>query len=87
MSRSKIHFILTGENDESDIRSLPHNTFHRASVESFVMTTTKPLGTLNFLRIWHDNSGIGDFASWFLSTIIVKDMQVLHISKKFFFNI
>ena len=51
-------------------------TFHRASVEGFVMTTSKPLGELSFLRIWHDNTGIGDYASWFLTTVIVKDMQV-----------
>ena len=51
-------------------------TFHRASVEGFVMTTTKPLGELSYLRIWHDNAGIGDYASWFLTTVIVKDMQV-----------
>ena len=42
----------------------------------------RPLGKLNFIRIWHDNSGIGDYASWFLGAIIVKDMQK---GKKFSF--
>ena len=32
-------------------------TFHRSSVEGFVMTTSKPLGELSYLRIWHDNTG------------------------------
>jgi polycystin 1L2 len=33
------------------------------------------LGNLNYLKIWHDNSGKGDKASWFLKYIIVRDMQ------------
>ena len=75
-SRSRIQFILSSNDDESDVRTLPQMTFHRSSVEGFVMTTTKPLGELSYLRIWHDNSGIGDYASWFLTTVIIKDMQV-----------
>ncbi len=27
------------------------------------------------MRIWHDNSGSGDYASWFLKYIIVHDLQ------------
>ena len=27
------------------------------------------------MKIWHDNSGKGDFASWFLKFIIVHDLQ------------
>ena len=33
------------------------------------------LGNLNYLRIWHDNTGIGDYASWFLGVVIVRDVQ------------
>jgi hypothetical protein len=29
----------------------------------------RPLGELTFLRIWHDNSGPGDYASWFLGAV------------------
>ena len=74
--RSSIQFILSSDDDDSDVRTLPPMTFHRSSVEGFVMTTTKPLGELTYLRIWHDNTGIGDYASWFLTTVIIKDMQV-----------
>ena len=35
----------------------------------------RPLGKLNFIRIWHDNSGVGDYASWFPGAIVVKDLQ------------
>jgi polycystin 1L2 len=40
------------------------------------------MGNLNYLKIWHDNSGKGDKASWFLKYIIVRDMQT---KEKFYF--
>ena len=33
------------------------------------------MGDLNYIKIWHDNSGEGDMASWYLSHIIVHDLQ------------
>jgi polycystin 1L2 len=33
------------------------------------------LGELNFLRIWHDNSGKGGMASWYLKHIVIHDLQ------------
>ena len=35
----------------------------------------RSLGQLSYLRIWHDNTGIGDYASWFLGVVIVRDIQ------------
>ena len=43
------------------------------------MPNFRPLGDLSFLRIWHDNSGKGNNASWFLKYIIVHDMQTRQI--------
>ena len=40
------------------------------------------LGNLTYLKIWHDNSGKGDMASWFLKHIIVHDLQT---NEKFYF--
>jgi hypothetical protein len=40
------------------------------------------LGNLTYLKIWHDNSGKGDKASWFLNHIIVHDLQT---KEKFYF--
>ncbi len=37
---------------------------------------------MNLVRIWHDNSGKGSNASWFLKYIIVKDMTT---QSKFYF--
>ncbi len=34
------------------------------------------------MKIWHDNSGIGEKASWFLKFIIVRDLQT---REKFYF--
>ena len=39
--KSKIQFILTGEEDETDIRTFPNMTFNRAGIDSFVMATNK----------------------------------------------
>lgn len=75
---SKIQFILSGDDEESDIRTLEdpfRKTFQRGDTNSFVMAVNKRLGRLNYVRIWHDNSGEGKFRSWFLSFIVVKDIQ------------
>jgi hypothetical protein len=37
---------------------------------------------MQYMRIWHDNSGLGDDASWFLKYIIVHDLQT---RQKFYF--
>ena len=39
--RSKIQFILNGDNDESDIRTLPRISYERGAINSFLMTTVK----------------------------------------------
>jgi hypothetical protein len=37
----------------------------------------RSLGLLNYIRIWHDNTGQGSSASWFLKYIIVRDLQTM----------
>ncbi len=37
----------------------------------------RSLGRLNYMRVWHDNSGHGNRASWFLKYIIVRDLQTM----------
>lgn len=44
--------------------------------------SSRPLGDLQFLRIWHDNSGLGPNGSWYLSFIVFRDVQT---GKKFEF--
>lgn len=36
---------------------------------------SRPMGDLQFLRIWHDNSGLGPNGSWYLSFIVFRDVQ------------
>ena len=37
--------------------------------------TCRPLGALNYMRIWHDMSGHGKFGGWYLKHILVNDLQ------------
>ena len=46
------------------------------------MCSSRSLGLLNYMRIWHDNSGEGQSASWYLKYIIVRDLQTMN---KFYF--
>jgi hypothetical protein len=39
------------------------------------MSVESPLGPLLYLRVWHDNSGVKDKASWYLNMINVMDLQ------------
>ncbi|CAG0896667.1 unnamed protein product [Darwinula stevensoni] len=75
---SIVSFILSGEKEETPVRVFGKPTrriFGKGSTDAFVMTTPRPLGNLNYLRIWHDNSGKGTNQSWFLNFLIVKDIQ------------
>ena len=49
--------------------------FHRSN-SSFL---DRSLNQLDHLHIWHDNSGEGASASWFLKCLIVKDLQTQEI--------
>ena len=48
----------------------------------FSTQLSRSLGLLNYIRVWHDNSGKGASASWFLKYIIVRDLQTM---QKFYF--
>ncbi|KAL3876324.1 hypothetical protein ACJMK2_034186 [Sinanodonta woodiana] len=84
-THSKVHFILSGEEEETDVRTFTdtkRKIFQRGSTDGFLMSVSNPLGALMYLRIWHDNSGKGKFASWYLNHIIIRDIQT---DKKYFF--
>ncbi|CAF4456624.1 unnamed protein product, partial [Adineta steineri] len=74
----KMNFVF--DNDETSVRTFsdPHRKiFQRGGIDSFIMSVPKSLGLLNYIRIWHDNSGEGSSASWFLKYIIVRDLQTM----------
>ncbi|CAF1416666.1 unnamed protein product [Rotaria sordida] len=90
-TESKVQFILSGDNDETHVRTFtgPHRKiFQRSGIDAFIITVPKSLGLLNYIRIWHDNSGKGSSASWFLKYIIVTDLQTMEkfhfISQRWF---
>ena len=73
-----MHFLLSGDDDETAIRTFsdPHRKiFQRGSIDGFILAVPRCLGALNYLHLWHDNSGRGSAASWFVKSIIVRDLQ------------
>jgi PLAT/LH2 domain len=46
--------------------------------QHWFVSIVRSLGLLNCIRIWHDNSGQGQSASWFLKYIIVRDLQTMN---------
>lgn len=83
--RSNVSFVLSGDNSNSGVRRMTDGKksgFDSGTVRNFLMSTAENLGTLTFLRIWHDNIGYQGVSSWFLNTISVVDLQT---SKKYVF--
>lgn len=77
-TKSNVCFIMSGDIGDTGIRSLSdkqERPLTRDSVRHYIMSTDHSLGALTFLRIWHDNSGEGDNASWFLDKVVVEDIQ------------
>ena len=86
---SKIQFILTGEKGDTGVRTFnqpllalftkklknKYTAFKKGARDSFLMTTDKPLGDLNYLRIWTDSSGLGEMSAWYLMSVKVTDIQ------------
>ena len=59
---NRVYFISLQNFNNGDINSFSFNTHHN-------------LGGVYMVRIWHDNSGEGNKASWYLSKIIVLDQN------------
>eukprot|EP00057_Strongylocentrotus_purpuratus_P024893 XP_011679367.1 PREDICTED: receptor for egg jelly 6 isoform X1 [Strongylocentrotus purpuratus] len=84
-TKSNVGIIISGEDADTGARVLDdpkRPIFQSGSINSFLMTTAGPLGLLAYVRIWHDNSGGGGQAGWFLSKVAVMDLQT---GKEFFF--
>ncbi|CAF1090184.1 unnamed protein product [Adineta ricciae] len=79
-TKSNVQFILCGNDHQTRIRTLidpQRSILQRGGIDAFLMSVPKSLGLLNFIRIWHDNSGKGSSASWFLKYLIVRDLQTM----------
>ncbi|XP_019620833.1 PREDICTED: uncharacterized protein LOC109467329 [Branchiostoma belcheri] len=74
---SRVGFQIFGSRCKTAAKTLNSTgeSLVRGGSYDFIMPMKNPLGRLEILHIWHDNTGGGDAASWFLRDIIVKDMQ------------
>ncbi|XP_033737929.1 polycystic kidney disease protein 1-like 2 [Pecten maximus] len=82
---SNVNFVVGSDDKDSGVRILSNGDkigFPTGSVRTFVLGTFESLGNLQYLRIWHDNSGKGNSASWNLHKVTIDD---LHINKRYVF--
>ncbi|XP_078607411.1 polycystin-1-like protein 2 isoform X2 [Branchiostoma floridae x Branchiostoma japonicum] len=80
---AKVSVIFYGEKGESgphELDDVRRMTFCTGGVDSFVVTCAGVMGPLNYIHVWHDNSG--DDPSWFLNKIIVTDV---YTERKYYF--
>ncbi|KAL4240289.1 polycystic kidney disease protein 1-like [Mactra antiquata] len=77
-TRSRVSMVIAGEEMDTGVRELADGVreeFGTGSVMNFLMSASSYLGDLDYIRVWHDNSGSGNFSSWYLSKIEVHDIQ------------
>ncbi|XP_069755542.1 polycystin-1-like protein 2 [Narcine bancroftii] len=73
---SKVTITLYGSEGESDphfLTDLEKPTFERGGVDGYLLTTLFPLGDLQSIRLWHDNSGSNP--SWYVNRVTVLDLE------------
>ncbi|XP_038662286.1 polycystic kidney disease protein 1-like 2 [Scyliorhinus canicula] len=73
---SKVTITLYGSEGESDphfLTDLEKPIFERGGVDGYLLTTLFPLGDLQSIRLWHDNSGPSP--SWYVNRISVLDLE------------
>ncbi|KAL7058334.1 hypothetical protein AAHC03_017094 [Spirometra sp. Aus1] len=82
---STVCFQLSGDRGGTAACTLrdPHRRVLKAgNVDRFLLAVAEPLGDLHFLRLWHNNSGTGEDASWFCDFVVVIDLQT---TSKYYF--
>ncbi|CAH1257139.1 PKDREJ [Branchiostoma lanceolatum] len=75
---ASVSLRLIGEEDESETHMVSdpvgdRTVLERGSIDSFLVTTRDSLGDLKEIMVWHNNGGSNP--SWFLSRIMVQDLQ------------
>ncbi|XP_033737965.1 polycystic kidney disease protein 1-like 2 [Pecten maximus] len=84
-TQSRIGFVVSGSEGDTGVRELfdgVRREIGTATVNHFLMTTPHPLGEIDYVYIWHDNSGEGSKASWYLNRVDIEDIQD---KQKYFF--
>ncbi|XP_070186772.1 polycystin-1-like protein 2 [Littorina saxatilis] len=74
---SNVKFIIMGEEGDTGVRILSDGkrTLDTGSVMTYILATTQSLGDLQYVRVWHDDSGPGDTGSWYLGRLVAEDLQ------------
>ena len=73
---ANVGLMLSGELGKSRkclLKSSKREVLKRGNVDSFLITTTGSLGPLDYLHIWHDNTGSDP--AWFLNRVVVRDSE------------
>jgi polycystin 1L2 len=68
---SNINFVLSGGDEDTDVRCFSDNEreiFKKSARDGFLMSVPHPLGSLEYIRIWTDSSGLGEMSAWYLMT-------------------
>ncbi|XP_070264963.1 polycystin family receptor for egg jelly [Myotis yumanensis] len=79
-TRANVFVQLTGTQGTSDVHCLSHphfKTLYRGSVHTFLLTTSRDLGDIQSIRVWHNNEGHAP--GWYLSRIKVENLFSRHI--------
>uniref|UniRef100_H0Z296 Polycystin 1 like 2/pseudo n=1 Tax=Taeniopygia guttata TaxID=59729 RepID=H0Z296_TAEGU len=63
---------LDGESEPHHLNDPDTPVFERGGVDVFLLCTFFPLGELQSIRLWHDNSG--DSPSWYVNRVLVHDL-------------
>ncbi|XP_077991610.1 polycystin-1-like protein 2 [Glandiceps talaboti] len=85
-TKSNVFINVIGDKHRAENRQLKYadmKSFRRGGVVKFVMAVPESLGTIQGIKIWHDNSGKDKSASWCLAKILIEDIQS---NKNYFFT-
>uniref|UniRef100_H3A0G5 Polycystin 1 like 2/pseudo n=1 Tax=Latimeria chalumnae TaxID=7897 RepID=H3A0G5_LATCH len=67
-------YCSEGESDPHHLTDPDGPIFERGGSDMFLLTTLFPLGEMQSIRLWHDNSGASP--SWYVNRVIIHDMEV-----------
>ncbi|KAM9851174.1 polycystin-1-like protein 2 [Aulostomus maculatus] len=73
---SQVTITLLGTEGNSEPHHLADpekSLFERGAVDAFLLATPFPLGELQGIRLWHNNSG--RHPAWYVSNVMVQDLQ------------
>ncbi|XP_017333410.1 polycystic kidney disease protein 1-like 2 [Ictalurus punctatus] len=77
---AKVMMTVEGTDGETDIHNLAYPdqpAFEKGGVDMFMLSTPFPLGELQNIKLWHDNTG--GSPDWYLQKVTVQDLQTRQV--------